>query len=107
MVSAEDVRASRAGYVCTMSARTRDGLLAGAFLVESQLEVALLVGYDTPHAGLAALMLAMQAVGLGVRRVAPLACVVLTMVPWAVLQSLGHGVGDNIYSVFFVMLFCL
>src|SRR4051794_3072135 len=120
MVSADDEPASRAGYVCGMQpwkaigARVRgtdplvrDLLLAAAFLVESQLEVLLLVGYDTPHAGLAAVMLVLQAAALAVRRVEPLTCVVLTMVPWAVLQGLGHGVGDNIYSVFFAMLFCL
>src|SRR4051794_27678592 len=99
MVSAEDVARSAGGYVCRMQpwkairARiretdplTRDILLAAAFFAESQLEVALLVGYGTPNAGLAAALLAMQALGLALRRVEPLTCVVLTMVPWAVLQ---------------------
>ena len=44
--------------------RTTDLLIAGAFLVESQLEVAILVGYDAPHAGVAALLLAIMAVGV-------------------------------------------
>src|SRR3954452_9540614 len=99
MVSAEDVSHARGGYVCSMKSpwrpRTTDLLLAAAFLVESQLDAAHLVGYDAPHAGVAAALLAMQAVGLALRRVAPVTCVVLTMVPWAFLQSLGHPVVDN------------
>jgi signal transduction histidine kinase len=115
MVSTDDVRASRAGYGCAMllralrdtSPRTRDLLLAGAFLVESQLEVALLVGYGSPNAALAAVLLAIQALGLSVRRLEPVTCVTLIMVPWAALMGLGHAVNDNLYSIFFVMLFCL
>ena len=67
----------------------------------------LLVGCDSPHAGRLAALTRDWPPALALRRRAPLTCVMLIMVPWAVLQGLGRAVGDNLYSVFFVMLLCL
>jgi signal transduction histidine kinase len=83
-----------------------DLLLALAFLVESELEVVLLVD-GAPHAGVAAACMVPIAAGLALRRRAPVVALTLTAVGLTAMQPLGRGVGDNIYLPFFAVLFVL
>src|SRR5919112_327022 len=91
MVSADDDRRPRGPYALGMQllrqlgARVRaidplraDVLLAALFAVESQLELFLFHREGADHVWLASLLLLAMAVGLGLRRVQPLAAVVLS-----------------------------
>jgi signal transduction histidine kinase len=88
-----------------MDALRVDLLIAAAFLLESQLEVWLLAG-GARHAGLASLSLAVMAVGVALRRRAPLAGLLLAASAFAAIQALGRPVNDNLYSLFFALLLC-
>jgi signal transduction histidine kinase len=83
-----------------------DALVAFAYLVEAELEIALLAG-GKPHAGLAALCVLPVAGGLALRRRAPLAALLLAMAGLTAIQPLGRPVNDNVYSMFFAALFLL
>jgi signal transduction histidine kinase len=120
MVNADDDRGLRAPYALGMQLlrrlRTRvrrmdpqraDVLLALAFLVESQMEVLLLVGNDAANAPVAALAMVPIAAGLALRRRAPLAATALVVAGFMTLQPLGREVNDNVYSMFFAVLLIL
>ena len=98
-------RALRARVRAT-DARTKDLLLGAAFLVESQLEVLLLVR-GAPHAALASLLLFAMALGVALRRRYPLVAVLLVMGASTAVAALGRPVADNLYSMFFAMVLCL
>ena len=119
MVSAEDEGHSGYGYLHRMqllrTVRERflamdplrvDVLIAALFLVESQLEVLLLVG-DEQYAGIASASLLVMAVGVALRRRAPLEGLLLAASAFAVLQALGRPIHDNLYSLFFALLLCI
>ena len=119
MVSADDERAPRRPYSLPMQllrslrARVRDAdpvrldvLIAVAFLVEGELEVLLLAG-GASDAWIAALLIAVLAAGLAVRRLAPSASLALALTAFVAVQPLSLEVNDNLISAFFVVLFVL
>ena len=81
--------------------RQADLLLAGALLVEFQLELALLVPGHTTGRALAALMLAIEAGGLALRRRAPLACVALVLPILPVGNLVLGDLGGDLFLPFF------
>jgi signal transduction histidine kinase len=120
MVNADDDGRPRGPYALVMQlfrqlrARVRtidplraDVLLAALFAVESQLELFLFHREGADYVWLASLILLAMAVGLGLRRVNPLAAVLLTTGAFTALQSLDRPINDNLYSLFFVLLFVL
>ncbi len=82
-----------------------DLLIALAFLVEALLEL-LLIG-DVPGRWVAALAFVGLAAALAVRRRAPLPSLVLGLGCYLSLQPLSLEINDNLYSVFFALLFLL
>ena len=80
-----------------------DGLLAALFLAEALAEVLVLSGADQqwPVGSLGVLVMA---IGLSLRRRAPVLGMTLTMCGFPILQSLGPELTDRIFSPFFVML---
>jgi signal transduction histidine kinase len=120
MVNADDEGRPRGPYALGMEllrrlrARARgidplraDLLLAALFAVESQLELALLRGEGAEHVWLASVCLLAMAVGLALRRVQPLGAALLTTAAFTAGQSLGRPINENLYSLFFVLLFVL
>jgi signal transduction histidine kinase len=115
MVSADDERAPGCGYLHRMaSLRARylaldplraDLALAGLFALESVIEIAAMWG--TRNASAAALCLVGVVAALAIRRYAPLPAVLVVLVSYVALETLGRGVDDHLYAVLFAILFVL
>ena len=119
MVSQEDEAAAAAPYILGMRllrdihARiTRldpvrvDSLIALVFLIEAELEVLLLTD-GARYTGIAALLQVVLAVALAVRRIAPLASLVLGLAAFVGFQPLGREINDNLVTALFAILFVL
>src|SRR3954452_8331849 len=119
MVTGDDDRCPRATYILGMqvlrSIRARAGyiepwrldlLIAVAFLIEAELEVLLLMD-GAGDAWIAALLQAVLAVALAVRRTSPSVSLVLALGAFVAFQPLSLAVNDNIISAFFAVLFVL
>lgn len=89
-----------------MDPRRVDALLAGAYLVEGELEVLLLFP-DARYAGVAAGCVAALAAALLVRRRSPSASLVLALAAFVAFQPLGSEVNDNVYGGFLVLILLL
>jgi len=83
-----------------------DALIALVFLAEGLLEAALLYR-DAPYAWVGVLSTVAIAIGLAVRRRAPLVALVLAALAFLAFQPLGREVNDNVYAPFFAVLFLL
>jgi signal transduction histidine kinase len=119
MITGDDDRPPRPTYILGMQllraihARVRslgprrfDALIAVLVLIESELEVLLLMN-GARYAWIAALMEVVLAAGLAVRRISPLLSLALGLLGFVGLQTLGLEVNDNVISTFFVLLFIL
>jgi signal transduction histidine kinase len=119
MVTGDDDQAPQPPYILGMqllrSIRARVGyiepwrfdvLVAVAFLIEAELEVLLLMD-GAGDAWIAALLQAVIAVALAVRRISPSLSLALALAAFVAFQPLSLAVNDNILSAFFAVLFVL
>src|SRR5687768_5369214 len=83
-----------------------DALIAVAFALEGLFEAAVFYA-DARHAWVGVLSTASIAVGLAVRRRAPLVALLLAGAGFLAFQPLGREVNDNVYAPFFAVLFVL
>src|SRR5919109_749644 len=84
-----------------------DLLLAGAFLVEAFVEVAVLVPDGAPHHALAALVIVVMAFALAIRRRWPILAALVAMPVQIVGQTLGRDYVDHLVLPFFALLLIL
>ena len=84
-----------------------DLLLAAVFLVEANIELAVLVPADAPHRWGAELLILVAAFTLAIRRRWPSIAALLGVPVQAVAQLLGDAYVDHLVSPFFVILIVL
>jgi signal transduction histidine kinase len=84
-----------------------DLLLAGAFLIEALIELAVIVPDDAPHPALAVLLIAVVASALAVRRRRPVAAALLAVPVQIAANELGRAYTDHLISPFFAILLIL